>query len=163
MPDPHVARTPHDMEPALAPEPDSATGEEGFTLIELVIVLIIMPLVIGAVAMVMITTLKATSPGDPHGTAARLAESHDAQITSTYFGRDVQNSTQITTGTTVGDRLCGSGGTQVLGLVGDGGTSAISYVTVTVGGVPVLLREYCVSRFSPTNPSDTTMCTRCSR
>jgi len=133
----------------------ASTGEEGFTLIELVMVLIIMPLIVGAVAVVMITTLKATS--DPNGTTARLAESNDEQITSTYFVRDVQNSTQITT---QGSELCGSPvppATQVLGLFGDGGVTTISYVVTTIGGLPTLVRYYCAAGESGTPTNTTTL------
>jgi hypothetical protein len=161
IPLPHVAPGREGQCSFLCRHSHRASGEEGFTLIELVMVLIIMPLVVGAVAVVMITTLKATAPGDTHGTVARLAESQDAQITSTYFVRDVQNSTQITTS---GFQLCGptttAGGsheTQILGLVGDGGASAISYVTTTVGGVPVLLRNYCAAGPSGTDTDTSTM------
>ena len=134
------------------------TGEEGFTLVELVMVLIIMPLIVGAVAVVMITTLKATS--DPNGTTARLAESNDEQITSTYFVRDIENSTQITT---QGAFLCGSPpplpqtATQVLGLFGDGGVTTISYVVTTIGGLPTLVRYYCASGKSGTPTNTTTL------
>jgi prepilin-type N-terminal cleavage/methylation domain-containing protein len=121
-----------------------ATGEEGFTLIELVMVLIIMPLIVGAAAVVMITSLKATS--DTNGTTARLAESHDAQITSTYFVRDIQNSTQITTagtgkkGTSL---LCGPNGPNtsdpkavpLFGLITSGGDK-LSYASTLQGGTP---------------------------
>jgi prepilin-type N-terminal cleavage/methylation domain-containing protein len=118
-------------------------GESGFTLIELTIVLVILPLIIGAVTIVMITTLKATS--DSNGTNSRLAQFHDSQITATYFDRDVQNATAVTTQVT-STPLCGTG-TQVLGLATDGGSSEVSYVTGMGGSpaVPELLRNYCGS------------------
>lgn len=87
-------------------------GEEGFTLIELVIVLVILPLVMGAVAVVLITTLQ-----DSAGVSTRISESVDSQITSAFYVRDVQSAQFVTTSATAaapwaavaGGSVCGSG------------------------------------------------------
>ncbi len=70
-------------------------GEDGFTLIELVITLVILPLVIGAIAVALLVTFQ-----DQVGVSTRISTSVDAQVTSAYFVRDVQSATYITTSTT---------------------------------------------------------------
>jgi prepilin-type N-terminal cleavage/methylation domain-containing protein len=68
-----------------------AQGEEGFTLIELAIVLVILPIIIGGVSVAVITSLK-----DSSGVQNRIGDSADAQVTSAYYVRDVQSATDIT-------------------------------------------------------------------
>lgn len=121
-------------------------AEDGFTLIELLMVVVLLPLVIGMVAIVMITVFKTTNTHDLQGTAERLAESHDAQITSAYFVRDVQTSTLIET---TSSALCGTG-TQLVGIewntnLTSTGPTWVSYVTTTVGGSPAVVRNYCTA------------------
>jgi prepilin-type N-terminal cleavage/methylation domain-containing protein len=117
-------------------------GEEGFTLIELLIVLVIIPVVIGAVAAALIVILNNTIPGDRNGTSARLADSHDSQITSAYFVRDVQSAARVTT-SSIG--VCPAGSTnQLLGLQwnnADGSQVSVSYAILT--SPLVLVRQYC--------------------
>jgi prepilin-type N-terminal cleavage/methylation domain-containing protein len=67
-------------------------GEDGFTLIELVIVIIILPIVVGGIAVALIGILQNEST-----TFNRVADSADAQITSVNFVRDVQNATSLST------------------------------------------------------------------
>lgn len=122
-----------------------ARGEEGFTLIELLITLVLIPLVIGGVAFALITGLKATDSHDPAGTASRLAQSHDVQITSSYFVRDVQNAQYVSTVTS--PALCGSA-SQLVGLRWTKSeTSPPVKVNVSYGvstSAPyVLIRRYC--------------------
>ena len=111
--------------------------ERGFTLVELLVVSVIFPLVLGAAAIAIITSLKNDS-----SVSTRLSDSHDAQITSAYFVRDVQSAAFVTTAST--SPLCGTGN-QVLGLAWNPsqGTSVyVSYVTASVGS-PLLDRNYC--------------------
>jgi len=141
---------------------DQGADEEGFTLIELVIVLVILPMIIGGVTIAMITSLRAAdtrSPSDPacktdptcaQSTAERIAESHDSQITSATLVRDVQTATSLETTTSV--PLCPRSGTQrqqVLGLewILGSRTYAISYMVVPVGtfGSYSLVRQTCIN------------------
>lgn len=111
--------------------------EGGFTLIEVVIVVVILPIVVAGVSLAIITSLR-----DDTGVSTRLADSHDAQITSAYFVRDVESASKVFTGTAL---LCGSG-TQVLGLewnLAVGTPTYVSYVTKTVGSAPALVRNLC--------------------
>ena len=125
-------------------------GEDGFTLIELVIVVVLIPLIIGGVTIVMITALKssATNPNNPNyqqSAAQKLAESHDAQITSALVVRDVQSSSSIAT--TSSSPVCGSNGqSQVLGLEWFLGSNkvAVSYVVQSSSNPTfALVRQFC--------------------
>ena len=126
--------------------------EGGFTLIELLIVLVILPMIIGAVAIVMITTLKATDSHDPEGTAARLVDSHDAQISSAYFVRDVQSAEYISTNSSP---LCAppeasfaspaAWSQQLIGLEWKSGANQIDVSYFVLQASSELVRFYCVN------------------
>jgi prepilin-type N-terminal cleavage/methylation domain-containing protein len=92
--------------PALCARCARTRGEQGFTLIELVIVLVILPIIIGGVSMAVITSLK-----DSSGLQNRIGDSADAQITSAYYIRDVQSATYLTTTETpsTAPAVCASG------------------------------------------------------
>ena len=64
----------------------------GFTLIELVIVVGVMPLVIGAIAVGILSVFTLQS-----SVANRLTDSGDAQVVSVNFQNDVQSAALITT------------------------------------------------------------------
>lgn len=89
----------------------------GFTLIELLLVLVVMPVLVGAVVAVIIASLDSQS-----GLGTKLADSADSQITSTFYVRDVQSAAYMTTTSTptstpwTTPTTCGSGSTFVLGL-----------------------------------------------
>jgi type II secretory pathway pseudopilin PulG len=98
------------------------SDEGGFTLIELVIVTAVMPIVIGALAVGILSVLSLnTSVGN------RLTDAADAQIISVNFQNDVQTATQLTTASTPNPAACGSG-FQILGLQ-FGDQSETSYTT----------------------------------
>jgi len=107
-------------------------GEEGFTLIELVIVLVILPLVMGAVAVVMLTSLE-----NQQGIQNKLSDSSDATVSTAYYVRDVESATSVTTTSSPSDRtfVCGENGTGLasgkssflLGLQLAGGSSVSYY------------------------------------
>jgi prepilin-type N-terminal cleavage/methylation domain-containing protein len=70
--------------------------EEGFTLVELLITVMIMSMVIGALASVFVTSLNASRP-----TTQRIHESNDAQLIASFLVRDAQaaGGTNPSTGT----------------------------------------------------------------
>ncbi len=66
--------------------------EAGFTLIELLIVLVIIPIIIGAMAEALIVSLNHEAD-----TSNRISDTLSAQLTQDYFVRDVQGASYITT------------------------------------------------------------------
>jgi prepilin-type N-terminal cleavage/methylation domain-containing protein len=70
----------------------SSSSEEGFTLIELVIVIAVMPLVVGAITVGVLSVFSLQS-----SVASRLTDSGDAQVVSLHMQNDVQSAVQITT------------------------------------------------------------------
>ena len=67
-------------------------SDRGFTLVEAVVVVAILPLVIGAAAAVIILSQRNTTQ-----TQARLGDSVNAQLTAANYVRDVQGAAQLTT------------------------------------------------------------------
>lgn len=125
----------------------SSLGEEaGVTLVELLVVMVIMPIVVGAIAFALVEVLTQQAT-----VSKSLSDTADAQIVSANYIKDVQQTQQITTSPTA---ACGAG-TQVLGLEWGGYTSpgsnttlyqtTVSYVLQPQPGSTSyqLLREYC--------------------
>jgi prepilin-type N-terminal cleavage/methylation domain-containing protein len=69
-----------------------AKGEDGFSLIELVIVMIIIPVIIGGVTAAILASV--TNDTTIYN---RISDSADAQLASADFARDVQSASQLTT------------------------------------------------------------------
>ena len=130
----------------------SRRTDAGFTLPELLVAIVIMPLIIGAVATAVITLFNQTSPNDPHGAQTRLLASDDAQLTSAYYVRDVESATTIYTPGGGGTwdystwQPCGSG-TPLLGLQWANGSTEVLY-SVSTGASPALDRYFCGSTTS---------------
>jgi len=61
-------------------------AEDGFTLIELIIVLLVIPMLIFGVTAAIIASLQ----NQKHRVTNRLSDTADASIASAYFRRDVQ-------------------------------------------------------------------------
>ena len=123
---------------ATAPARYRDVSSDGFTLIELVIVVAVMPLVVGALTVGILSVFSLqTSVSD------RLSDSGDAQVVSASFQGDVQSASMITTASSPNSAPapCGSG-FQVLGLqVGTG--DLISYNTsANPGGSSATLTRY---------------------
>lgn len=121
-----TARTPHD--------------EQGFTLVELIIVVTIMPLIVGAIAVGLVSVFSMQS-----ATTTRLSGSGDLQTVNATFVKDVQSAETITTEAS-NPPACGVEGTQLLGLVWSTGQTAVSYVSVPVNNGTTnysLERVYC--------------------
>lgn len=75
--------------------------EGGFTLIELVIVIVILPILVGGIAAALIAILQNEST-----TYNRVADSADAQLTSANFTHDVQSANLVTTSSAVLNGQC---------------------------------------------------------
>ena len=134
-------------------------GINGFTLVELVIVVAVMPVVIGAISLGLISVFSLQS-----SVSGRLTDTGDAQVTSSTFLKDVQSATWLTTDSTA---QCGSGN-QLLGLAWDGSgdpnssdnyQTIVSYVTVANAGSSSysLYRQICTSGTSVTSSGTVTV------
>jgi len=82
--------------PWRALDPDGRErSEDGFTLVELIIVTLIIPIIVGAITLALISVFSLQS-----GTAGRIGASGDAQDVSSNFETDVQDASYITTDNT---------------------------------------------------------------
>jgi hypothetical protein len=131
----------------LALQRAAGASEAGVTLTELLVVLVIMPLILGAIAAAVITSFQ-----DQQGVSSRLTDSSSAKTTSAYFVRDVQSATSVTTNqATTSPAQCGSGTTFELGLSWGNpaaGTSVVTYWATSVAGTPAtwnLVRQFCTN------------------
>jgi hypothetical protein len=128
-------------------------SESGFTLIELLIMVVVLPLVIGAIAAGLLAVFSLQT-----GVSNRLSDSGDAQVVSAYFETDVQSAQQITVNPTAPQ--CGTG-SQLLGLEWSFNAqtgayeTVVSYVETATGSTYSLLRQYCSSGISSTPTSST--------
>jgi prepilin-type N-terminal cleavage/methylation domain-containing protein len=118
--------------------------EGGFTLIELIIVSVIIPIIIGAITLALMSIFSLQG-----GVTGRLSGSGDAQIVSTNFETDVQNASLITTDPSGLSPQCAptpqvSGTTQVLGV--QTGSAVISYEIVPQAGTTP--QQYSLFRYS---------------
>jgi prepilin-type N-terminal cleavage/methylation domain-containing protein len=109
--------------------------ESGFSLLELMIVSLVLPIIIGAITLALMAVFSLQG-----GTANRISDSSDAQTVSANFEKDVQGASLITTnGTSTGPSPCetssqlSNGDRQVLGLQWGSGQTEASYVEVPVG------------------------------
>ena len=98
-------------------------GEEGFTLIELIIVCLVLPIVAGALVLVLLSAFSLQG-----NLTNRISDSADAQTVSNTFEQDVQSAALLTTNSASSPQ-CGSG-TQLLGMEWSLNQSTNTYETV---------------------------------
>lgn len=121
----------------------------GFTLVELLITLTIIPLVIGALSLGIIAVFSLNTQ-----TSNRVTDTADAQVVASTYQKDIQSAGYITTDSNSSPQ-CGAGtGTQLLALesvpnqrTGDFQT-VISYVAVPTSAAATsysLVRLYCTN------------------
>jgi len=111
-------------------------------------VLVILPLVTGAIAMVLITTLK-----NQQGIQGKVTDSASATTASAYYVRDIESAASVTTAASPASapQQCSASGVSgtpqfLLGLQLQGTQPAavVSYYVLTPGsGPPELVRFYC--------------------
>jgi prepilin-type N-terminal cleavage/methylation domain-containing protein len=140
--------------------------DSGFSLIELVIVIAILPIVLGGIATALISIFSLQGQ-----TQNRIGNSNDALEGSVTFNKDVQSAAQLTTvadPTSAKAPSCGaSGQTQLLGLewgkntLAPGGyDTVVSYVQTPSSQTPntfSLVRQECTFGASTTPASATTL------
>ncbi len=121
--------------------------EAGFTLVELLVVLVIMPVIIGAIADVVVTSLKSQN-----GVSGRLSDSASAEVTSAFYERDVQSAAFVTTFAGASQPApCGTESPVTSGMTFElalnwGGTTALGGANVAYWDNPStgdLWRVYC--------------------
>lgn len=110
-----------------------ASSDQGFTLVELLIVTTVLPLIIGALSVGLISVFSLQS-----GVASRLSNTSDAQVVAAEYQSDVQGTAQITTASSSTPQCTSPSitGTQLLGLwsnVNQSSQVIISYVSVMIG------------------------------
>src|SRR5665213_506013 len=108
-------------------------NDRGFTLVELLIVLTIVPIIIGALSAGLLAVFSMQN-----SVSNRLSNSSDSQIVSANYIQDVQAAQRITTANMATAPGCGAASqTQLLGLEWDLQGAAfqtvVSYVVVQVG------------------------------
>ena len=113
----------------------------GFTLVELLIVTVITPLVIGGLAVMMLAVFKVQS-----SVSSRLNGSSDIQATSAAFVSDVQSADKLTTNNVSTPAGCTTTGTRILSLQEQG--IVVTYAVVAQGSQNNLVRLQCTSASS---------------
>ncbi len=68
------------------------SGNDGFTLVELLIVLVILPLVVGALALGLVSVFSLQS-----SVSSRLADTSDSQVVEANYQNDVASAGEVTT------------------------------------------------------------------
>lgn len=132
--------------------------EEGFTLIELLIVVVIMPLIVGALSLGLISVFKLQS-----GVSSRLGDTVDSQVVASTYQNDVSSALAVTTAAGQTLDQCGPAGEyQLLGLAwgarsSGGYATVVSYAEVLTSGQWELVRQYCTSGYSTTPVTSTTV------
>ncbi len=115
-------------------------SDAGFSLIELLIVVAVMPLVVGAIAVGMLSVFSLYS-----SVTNRISDSADAQIVGLNFQTDVQSASLITTANSSSNPAPCGNGYQVLGLQQANGTE-ISYIGSAGAGTSYrLTRNVCTN------------------
>jgi prepilin-type N-terminal cleavage/methylation domain-containing protein len=134
----------------------NARNGDGFTLVELLITLTILPLVVGALSLGIIAVFSLNNQ-----TTSRLSDTADAQVVASIYQKDIQAAGYVTT-VNVSSPQCGAGtGLQLLSLesvpnqtTGDF-QSVVSYVGVPENNGPNGAATYSLVRLDCTNGSTT--------
>ena len=131
--------------------------DHGFTLVELLIVLVILPVVVGALSYGLLSIFSLQS-----GVSNRLTDTEDAQVVAASYTTDVQSAYNITTNGTETDS-CGTITGQILGLELDEQSNqvpgeVVSYVIVPVSSTAVSLeRLQCDTATNATATTESTL------
>ena len=131
-------------------------GDQGFTLVELLVVVTVLPMIIFGLAIGLQSAFSLQA-----GVANRLSDSGDSQITQSYYQTDVQSAQDVTTPDIDPTEHCGpASATQLLGLEwsvnpSGGFYNVVSYSEVADATSWKLVRYYCSNGFNTTPTSKT--------
>lgn len=133
--------------------------DDGFTLVELLIVVAVMPLIVGALSLGLISVFKLQS-----SVSNRLGDTVDSQVVESTFQNDVSSALAVTAAPGLSAEECGpSSETQLLGLAwspystqqGGGYATIVTYAEVQNGSQWNLVRQYCTGGYSQTPATST--------
>ena len=124
--------------------PRDTHDEHGFTLVELLIVIVILPLVVGAIALGLVSVFSLQTK-----TTQRLAGSTDLQVVTARFVKDVQSAYTVTNDPSAA-QSCGTTGGQVLGITMRGGSVSYVKIPMSNGGTQYALERLSCRANSPT-------------
>jgi prepilin-type N-terminal cleavage/methylation domain-containing protein len=135
--------------------PHRSRTESGFSLIELLVVMVILPLVIAAIAVALLTVFR-----NQQTTSSTISSSADTSVVSSEFVSDVQSAATVTTVTSPSNpSTCLApgqvGATQLVSFASADGNTEISYVSVPQGTNNVVFRNLCHP--PSTNPVSSTV------
>ncbi len=126
----------------------TSRDERGFTLVELLIVMVLIPIIVGALALSLVSVFSLQS-----SVSNRLGDSGNSQVVVASYTKDVQMASMITTSASPAVTQCGPG-TQVLGLqLGTGEYVSYNEVAQSTGALYSLARDECSSAATLSAPS----------
>lgn len=112
-------------------------GDDGFTLVELMVAVVILAIISGALASAFVVTFRTADEAND-----RLALAHDVQISTAAFASDVQSADQVWTADPA--PVCGPAGGRLHLRWLDGTTlNLVTYAAVTTSGEDRLVRHRC--------------------
>lgn len=116
--------------------------DDGFTLVELLIVMVVVPIIIGGLAVGLLSVFSLQN-----SVASRLSNTEDSAVVAANYRNDIESAAVITTESTSSPQ-CGSGD-QLLGLQWDLNSTTgnyetgVSYIETVNGSTFSLVRQYC--------------------
>jgi prepilin-type N-terminal cleavage/methylation domain-containing protein len=132
-------------------------GDEGVTLVELLVCLVIMGVVVSALTMSFAASTRAIDQS-----SLRMADTHDSQMASTLFSSDVQSSNWVWTAAPPNPFVpCGSGDSPVITFAWIGSnagveqTNVAAYWTIDQDGEHQLVRQVCTGSGVPVGGTPT--------
>jgi prepilin-type N-terminal cleavage/methylation domain-containing protein len=116
--------------------------EAGFTLVELLVVVVILPLVVGAICVALLSVMT-----EENSVASKVSNSGDTTVLAANFVKDVQSAQYLTTNPSVAGPASCATTASILSLqwpvAGTNNTAVVSYAVVTQGTSSRLFRYYC--------------------
>ncbi len=128
--------------------PSQDHREDGFTLVELLVVVVILPIVAGAISVAMLSVMTQES-----SVASSTSNSGDTSVLSANFVKDVQSAQYVTTDASVAGPASCVTTSSILSLqwpvTTHNDTAVVSYAVVTQGTSSRLFRYYCEGTNAP--------------